>query len=144
MREKYPNAEFCLVRIFLYSDWILKNMDQKELRIWTLFMQQIVHHGISPKLSKSCWILGITFPLRMSWYNFVLFNILVCVLLGLEFQLLRRKFFNVSNQCKCFQSVSYCRAIFEAVKLFELGKYIDMKAISSPNAWEFILSYEST
>ena len=27
-----------LVCIFLYSDWIPENMDQKKLRIWTLFM----------------------------------------------------------------------------------------------------------
>ena len=28
-----------LVRIFLYSDWIQENTDQKKLRIWTLFTQ---------------------------------------------------------------------------------------------------------
>ena len=27
---------FFLVRIFLYSDWILENKDQKKLRIWTV------------------------------------------------------------------------------------------------------------
>ena len=32
LREKCPNTEFLLVRIFLYSD-------QKKLRIWTLFTQ---------------------------------------------------------------------------------------------------------
>ena len=32
LREKCPNTEFFLVRIFLYSD-------QKRLRIWTLFTQ---------------------------------------------------------------------------------------------------------
>ena len=32
LREKFPNTEFFLVRIFLYSD-------QKKLRIWTLFTQ---------------------------------------------------------------------------------------------------------
>ena len=37
LREKCPNTEFFLVRIFLYSDWIQENMDQKKLRIWTLF-----------------------------------------------------------------------------------------------------------
>ena len=30
---------FFLVRIFLYSDWIQENMDQKKLPIWTLFTQ---------------------------------------------------------------------------------------------------------
>ena len=39
LREKCPNREFFLVRIFLYSDWIQENMDQKKLRIWTFFMQ---------------------------------------------------------------------------------------------------------
>ena len=53
--EKCPYTEFFLVRIFLYSDWIRRfdsirskppyskrmqeNLDQKKLRIWTLFTQ---------------------------------------------------------------------------------------------------------
>ena len=53
LQRKCPNAEFFLVRIFLYSDWtrrftqspysvrIHENMDQKKLRIWTLFTQCI-------------------------------------------------------------------------------------------------------
>ena len=39
LREKCPNTEFFLVSIFLHSDWINENTDQKELRIWTLFTQ---------------------------------------------------------------------------------------------------------
>ena len=49
LREKCPNAEFFLVRLFLYSDWIRRfteysvriqeNTDQKKLRIWKLFTQ---------------------------------------------------------------------------------------------------------
>ena len=52
LREKCPNTEFFLVRIFLYSDWngdllrkssysvrIQENKDQKKLCIWTLFTQ---------------------------------------------------------------------------------------------------------
>ena len=39
LREKCPNAKFFLVRIFLYSDWIQENSDQKNLRIWTHFTQ---------------------------------------------------------------------------------------------------------
>ena len=39
LREKCPNTEFFLVRIFLYSGWIQENKDQKKLRLWTLFMQ---------------------------------------------------------------------------------------------------------
>ena len=44
LSEKCPNTKFFLVRIFLYSDWIhsvriQENMDQKKLRIWTLFTQ---------------------------------------------------------------------------------------------------------
>ena len=34
LREKCPNMELFLVRIFLYSDWI-----RRFLRIWTLFTQ---------------------------------------------------------------------------------------------------------
>ena len=37
LREKCPNKEFFLVRIFPFSDWIRENTDQKKLRIWTLF-----------------------------------------------------------------------------------------------------------
>ena len=39
MREKCPNTELFLVRIFLYSVQIQENTDQKQLRIWTVFMQ---------------------------------------------------------------------------------------------------------
>ena len=39
MREKCPNAELFLVRIFLYSVRIQENMDQRKLRIWKLFTQ---------------------------------------------------------------------------------------------------------
>ena len=39
LREKCPNAEIFLVRIFMYSDWIEENTDQKQLRIWTIFTQ---------------------------------------------------------------------------------------------------------
>ena len=37
LREKCPNTEFFLVRIFLYSVRIQENTHQKKLRIWTLF-----------------------------------------------------------------------------------------------------------
>ena len=36
---KCSNTEFFLVRIFLYSVRMQENMDQKKLRIWTLFTQ---------------------------------------------------------------------------------------------------------
>ena len=49
LREKCPNTEFILVRIFphldwirrdtLYSVWMWENTDQEQLRIWTLFTQ---------------------------------------------------------------------------------------------------------
>ena len=39
LREKCPNTEFFLVRIFLYSVRMQENTDQKKLRIWTLFTQ---------------------------------------------------------------------------------------------------------
>ena len=39
LREKFPSTELFLVRIFLYSDWIRENTDQKKLCIWTLFTQ---------------------------------------------------------------------------------------------------------
>ena len=39
LHEKCPNAEFFLVRIFLYSVRIQKNTDQKKLCIWIIFTQ---------------------------------------------------------------------------------------------------------
>ena len=48
LREKCPNTEFFLVRIFLYSVQIQENTDQKKLRIhiWTLFTQCISYLSI--------------------------------------------------------------------------------------------------
>ena len=42
LHENWPNTEYFLVRIFLYSVWIKENTDQKRLRIWTLFMQLVI------------------------------------------------------------------------------------------------------
>ena len=39
MREKCPNTEISLVRIFPHSDRMQENTDQKKLCIWTLFTQ---------------------------------------------------------------------------------------------------------
>ena len=39
LREKYPNTEFFLVSIFLYSVRKQENTDQKKLRIWIFFTQ---------------------------------------------------------------------------------------------------------
>ena len=38
-REKCPNTEFFLVRIFLCSFQIQENKDQEKLRIWILLTQ---------------------------------------------------------------------------------------------------------
>ena len=61
LREKCSNTEFFLVRIFLYSDRIQKNTDQKKLRLWTLFTQckfkrnerKVPSNDIKYKLLKS-------------------------------------------------------------------------------------------
>ena len=39
MREKRPDKEFFLVRVFRYLARIGENTDQEKLRIWTLFTQ---------------------------------------------------------------------------------------------------------
>ena len=39
LREKCPNTEFFLVRIFVHSVRIQENADQKKLRLWTLLTQ---------------------------------------------------------------------------------------------------------
>ena len=36
------SVQFFLVHIFLYSDWIQENTDQKQLHIWTLFTQSVI------------------------------------------------------------------------------------------------------
>ena len=46
LHENWPNTEYFLVRIFLYSVWIKKNTDQKRLRIWTLFMQLVIQQRV--------------------------------------------------------------------------------------------------
>ena len=46
LREKCPNMEFFLVRIFLCSVRIQKNMDQTKLRIWTIFTQCLIKNSI--------------------------------------------------------------------------------------------------
>ena len=77
MREKYPNTEFFLVSIFLYSDCILLlkspysgripgNTDQKKLCIWTLFI-----HAVSklPEMFNSI-IMVCSSMLRVSkWFH---------------------------------------------------------------------------
>ena len=42
LRGKSPNTELFLVRIFMYSDWIQENTDQKLLHIWTFFTQCLI------------------------------------------------------------------------------------------------------
>ena len=39
LRKKCPNTESFPVRIFLCSEWIHENTDQKKFRIWTLSTQ---------------------------------------------------------------------------------------------------------
>ena len=39
LREKCPNTDFFLVRIFVYAVRVQENTDQKKIRIWTLFTQ---------------------------------------------------------------------------------------------------------
>ena len=53
LHEKCPNTESFPVRIFLYSEWIQENTDQKKFRIWTLSTQ-----------CTSAWLSWLTFQLR--------------------------------------------------------------------------------
>ena len=50
LREKCPNTELSLVRIFLQSVRIRENTDQNKLRIWTLFTQCLLLLEILVKL----------------------------------------------------------------------------------------------
>ena len=47
LREKCPNTELFLVRIFVYSVQIQENTDQKQHGIWTLFTLCCSHHFFS-------------------------------------------------------------------------------------------------
>ena len=42
LRENCRNPESFLVHMFLYSEWIKGNWDQKKLRIWTNFTQWMI------------------------------------------------------------------------------------------------------
>ena len=50
LREKCPNTELSLVRIFLQSVRIRETTDQNKLRIWTLFTQCLLLLEILVKL----------------------------------------------------------------------------------------------
>ena len=50
---KCPNTELFLVRIFVYSVRIQENMDEKKLRMWTLFTQW-KFQVIPPKFCINC------------------------------------------------------------------------------------------
>ena len=54
-RKKCPNVDLSLVRIFLYSDWIQENADQKKLRIWIIFFQWMLTHFFALVLSHTSW-----------------------------------------------------------------------------------------
>ena len=68
LREKCPNTELFLVRIFLYSDWKQENMDQKKLRIRTVFTQWKFYIF---KFSLRSWlqIMILVFVFRHSIYD---------------------------------------------------------------------------
>ena len=57
LREKCPNTEFSLVRIFPYSFRIRKSTDQKKVRIWTLFTQWVICEFQQTQPRKSSVIL---------------------------------------------------------------------------------------
>ena len=58
LREKSPNTEFFLVRIFLYSVRTQENTDKKKPRIWTLFTQWSIYIKITyGKKKKRAYLL---------------------------------------------------------------------------------------
>ena len=81
LREKCPNTEFFLVRIFPHLDWIRRrsispysvrmreNADQKKLGIWTLFMQYQFHQI---DLSETFISLYFVWALPLCWARFFL------------------------------------------------------------------------
>ena len=75
-----------LVRIFLYSDWVQENKDQKQLPIWTIFThwksfitilskklhQRHIFDRVLNKslvLQKSCPKRSLKFPAKFSYWN---------------------------------------------------------------------------
>ena len=87
LREKCPNTEFFLVRIFLYSVGlnthslrIQENRNKKKLRIWTLFTQWSLMLLSLIALLITLWLLWLTFDFfflvfTFSFYLFVIINI---------------------------------------------------------------------
>ena len=73
LREKCPNTEFFLVRIFLYSDWIQENMDQRKppdmdtfyavwiFGDWNLWRIKSPKNLIEVIQNNSCWPIDICF-----------------------------------------------------------------------------------
>ena len=59
-KQKCLNTEFFLKRIFLYSDWIQENRDQKKLRIWnSVFKKKL--------FSRSDFFLSLRSTLISNW-----------------------------------------------------------------------------
>ena len=73
LREKYPNTEFLLVFIFLYSGWIQENMDQKKLRIWTFFTQWTIFLMLV-ETKLICWSTGPADPILSKNKEIILQN----------------------------------------------------------------------
>ena len=78
LREKCPNTELFLVRIFLYSVGIQENTDQKQLRIWTFFTKWLLP---CDWIIYLCALLFIDIVINNNWVvkNLMLKNILTIV-----------------------------------------------------------------
>ena len=116
LREKWPNMEYFLVRIFLYSDWIgdllrkspysvraQENTDQKILRIWThqssgvaqLLGVAIETLKLDSHLPKICVVCFIETPLKMITNAF--YFILKALLIFKKFKFLSWLFCHVEK-----------------------------------------------
>ena len=62
LREKCPNTEFFLFRVFLSSKWILENTDQKKLGIWALFTRWLLTQTLPKKCPYSELVSSAFFP----------------------------------------------------------------------------------
>ena len=66
LRGKCWNTEFFVVRIFLYSDWIQENTDQKILHSWTLFTLWWLFRSIAINPEQIIFL----FHFKKTWIGF--------------------------------------------------------------------------
>ena len=109
LREKCPNTEVFLVRIFPHSDWILRispysvrlweNTDQKNLRIWALFTQcRFGLFGLYVEIKGRTCLLSFAFSECRTSKRIISSFLISCVTVSFGYFCEIKKVFNSSNR----------------------------------------------